>query len=334
MSASNGTSHLSDAAILADAARAAGHAPSVHNTQPWRWRVGLDTLDLYAERARQLPVTDPDGRLLHVSCGAALHHARTALAAEGRSAAVALLPDTTNPDHLARITLGAPEPETDAAMRLFQSIAVRHTDRRPVSDTPVGPEAASALTQAAEAEGAHLHRLHRDQVLEVAIAANAAQGAELDDASWREEMAYWAGTAPSDGMGIPADAIPAEPTQTTVPSRDFGHAGTLPIGAGHDRQAVYTILYGDTDDPAGWLCGGQALSRLWLTATELGVTVLPLSGVAEVDHTRAVLTGVLAHLGYPYLVLRLGIADPDVAGAPHTARLPATQVVEIADDAR
>jgi hypothetical protein len=147
-------------------------------------------------------------------------------------------------------------------------------------------------------------------------------------------MAYWVNTAPSAGTGIPADAIPAEPTQTTVPSRDFGQAGTLPTGAGHDRRAVFAILYGDVDDPEGWLGGGQALSRLWLTATELGVTVVPLSGVVEVDYTRAVLTHVLAHLGYPYLVLRLGIADPDRAGAPHTPRLPATQVVEIADDAR
>jgi hypothetical protein len=40
----------------------------------------------------------------------------------------------------------------------------------------------------------------------------------------------------------------------------------------------------------------------------------------------------LANLGEPYLVLRLGSADPDHAGPPHTPRLPAEQVVEIASD--
>jgi hypothetical protein len=216
-------------------------------------------------------------------------------------------------------------------MRLFQAIAVRHTDRRPVSDSPVPAEAVAAVTAAALAEGARLHRLDRDQLLDVAAAASAAQRVELADEDWRSELEYWVVTAPGTGLGVPTDVIPAEPPHTTVPGRDFGHSGTLPVGPGHDRHAVYAILYGDTDDALGWLRGGQALSRLWLTATQLGLTVLPLSGVVEVDHTRAALSRVLSHLGYPYLVLRLGMADPDHAGPPHTPRLPADQLVEIVD---
>ena len=68
------------AVALAEAAASAGYAPSVHNTQPWRWRAHPDRLDLYAARDRQLTETDPEGRLLLLSCGAALHHARLALA--------------------------------------------------------------------------------------------------------------------------------------------------------------------------------------------------------------------------------------------------------------
>ena len=71
---------------LTAAAAAAGYAPSILNTQPWRWRLGPGRLELFAERARQLTVSDPQGRLLTISCGAALHHARTALAAAGWSA--------------------------------------------------------------------------------------------------------------------------------------------------------------------------------------------------------------------------------------------------------
>src|SRR5690349_20755278 len=69
--------------VLIAAAGAAGYAPSIHNTQPWHWRVSGDVMELSAEPDRQLPTTDPDGRLMVLSCGAALHHARTALAAEG-----------------------------------------------------------------------------------------------------------------------------------------------------------------------------------------------------------------------------------------------------------
>jgi hypothetical protein len=70
-----------ETAGLAAAARTAGFAPSIHNTQPWRWRVSGPTLELWAVRDRQLAVVDPEGRMLAVSCGAALHHPRVALAA-------------------------------------------------------------------------------------------------------------------------------------------------------------------------------------------------------------------------------------------------------------
>ena len=89
------------------------------------------------------------------------------------------------------------------------------------------------------------------------------------------------------------------------------------------------MLYGDDDEPDSWLRAGEALSAAWLTATELGVSVVPLSGAIEVTATREALRGVLAGLGHPYLVLRLGIADPDHAGPPPARpRIPAAQVVD------
>ena len=48
---------------LANAAALAGYAPSIHNTQPWRWQVSENTLDLFAVHSRQLAITDPEGRL-------------------------------------------------------------------------------------------------------------------------------------------------------------------------------------------------------------------------------------------------------------------------------
>src|SRR6478752_772871 len=67
-------------AVLSDAAAAAGYAPSIHNTQPWRWKIRSRSLELWEAHARRLPITDPDGRMAAISCGAALHHARVAMA--------------------------------------------------------------------------------------------------------------------------------------------------------------------------------------------------------------------------------------------------------------
>ncbi|WP_368050070.1 nitroreductase [Micromonospora sp. C28SCA-DRY-2] len=312
---------------LAEAAAMAGHAPSVHNTQPWRWRVLPDALELYAVPDRRLTATDPEGRLLAISCGTALHHARLALAAEGWTAMVERLPDPDEVDLLARLTGFSQSGADPDAMHMVQCMQVRHTDRRPVSDEPVSTAALGQITSAVAAEGCRLQILDRDQVMELAAAAGHAATVEAEDPLLREELEYWTSRA-GTGTGLPPEVLPEQAPQTTVPGRDFGRAGSLPIGPGHDRAAVYALLYGDEDERDSWLRAGEALSAGWLTATRQGVSVTPLSGVVEVERTRQALRGLLAGLGHPYIVLRLGIADPAHAGPPHTPRLPVEQVVD------
>ena len=313
--------------VLTGAVAAAAYAPSILNTQPWRWRLEPGRLELFAERSRQLAVTDPQGRLLTISCGAALHHARTALAAAGWSAHVARLPDAGQPDLLATLTVTGPTAATEAARRLAQAIPVRHTDRRPVSDQPLPATAIGTIAAAARAEGG-LHIFPPSQTVELAVAAYRAAELLAEDPHVGAELAYWTGTAAPTGTGLPTGVLPDHRAQTTVPGRDFGRAGTLPIGAGHDRAAIYALLFGDTDEPMCWLRTGEALSAAWLTATTLGVSVVPLSDVIEVVHTRQTLRRLIAGLGFPQLVLRLGVADPEPSGRVHTPRLATTPVVE------
>jgi hypothetical protein len=315
--------------ILIAAAAAAGHAPSILNTQPWRWRVHPGRLELFADRARQLRVTDPQGRLLMSSCGAALHHARIALAAAGWSARVARLPDASQPDLLARLTVTDRITVSEVANRLAQAIHVRHTDRRPVSDRPLPAASLEAIASAARAESG-LHVFSPDQVVELAVAARRAAEVKAADPLIAAELAYWTGAAVPVDTGLPTGVLPDHLPQTMVPGRDFGRTGTLPIGSGHDRAAVYALLFGEADEPANWLHSGEALSAAWLTATTLGVSLVPLSDAVEVVHTRQTLRRLIAGLGHPQLVLRLGIADPQQAGYARTTRLATTSVVDAA----
>jgi nitroreductase len=313
-------------AALAEAAASAGYAPSIHNTQPWRWRVLPDRLELRADRSRQLAAADPQGRLLTISCGGALYHARIGLAALGWTASVERLPDAGDADLLATLTVTGREPVSPATMRLVQAAQVRHTDRRPVSDTPVPAATLEAVRRAVIAEGLEIHFLTPDQTRELAASAARAADIEASDPAIAEELAYWTGQSP-EGTGLPAAVLPASQPQTTVPNRDFG-AGALPVGPGHDTAARYGVLFGPDDEPDTWLRAGEALSAGWLTATEQGLSVLPFSNVIEVTVTREALHRMLSGIGQVYLVLRLGLADPEHAGPPHTPRMPAAQVVD------
>ena len=291
-------------AALADAATLAGSAPSIHNTQPWRWRVRADTAELYAEPTRQLSTTDPSGRLMVISCGAALHHLRVALAANGWSIDVSRLPEPAHPQLLARVRAvrhGIPDP---VATRLRQSIRVRRTDRRPLTDIAIAAEDLDAIRTAVQTEKTWLQTLRHSDIIKLAEAADRAQTLESFDAQWRAEIGYWAGGTRTVGLGVPDSVIPREPSPTTVASRDFGHAGTLSLGAGSDGAAVYAVMAGATDTPLAWL-RGEALSHAWLVAVDRGVSLLPMSAAIEVASTRLILRRLIGG-DEPYLVLRLG----------------------------
>src|SRR3954469_7060927 len=112
------------------AARASLRAPSVFNSQPWRWRLTGDVLELSADPGRRLGVTDAEGRLLLLSCGGALHHARGSLAAAGWLADVRRVADGRRPDLLARIRVTGRTASDASAGELVAAISRRRTDRR------------------------------------------------------------------------------------------------------------------------------------------------------------------------------------------------------------
>jgi len=314
--------------LFAAAETAARWAPSVLNTQPWRWRVHPDRLELFAERRRQLGVLDPDARLMILSCGIALHHACVALAAQGWTARVVRTPDPSATGPLAVLDGFQEVAISPVARQQEQAMRMRRTDRRPVSDQPVASPVVRAI-EASATGAARLQVLTAEQVLELAAAVSRADAVQALDSRAREELDRWTSRTMTEGVGLSPEALPERQAQTTVPGRGFGHAGTLPIGAGHDRAATYALLYGNGDDPAQWLQAGEALSAIWLTATTLEVSVLPFSDVVAVPGTREALRRLLKPLDHPYLALRLGITDPATGTPPRTPRLPAAQLVEV-----
>jgi nitroreductase len=317
-----------EARALSNAVTTAAHAPSIHNTQPWRWHLTHNQLDLYLDQGRSLEVTDPDSHLAALSCGAALHHALVSLAADGWHTILARMPNPAHPDYLAQLRLDHRIPVEPTAIRHLQTIGLRHTDRRPTLDTAIDRDRLRSIVTAVESAGAGLHLLRPDQVYDLATAADHAQRTEAGEAAWQAELAHWTGGTRPGGSGIPDTAIPDHAPQTTVPGRDFGHHGDLPLSDTHDHAAAFAILYGPEDNRLDWLRAGEALSAAWLTATELGVSVLPLSATIEVPATREHMRHLLADIGYPCLVLRFGTPDPADPQVPHAPRLSPEQIIE------
>ncbi|MEV0841973.1 nitroreductase [Actinocatenispora sera] len=302
-------------------------APSIFNTQPWRWHLRSGSVWLWADRTRQMTHIDPEGRLLIVSCGVALQHAACALAAIGHRPDTQRWPDPDHPDLLARLAAGPVREPTPDDIRALHAILSRRTDRRPSArDTPLATFHLNALRGAVEAHGVHLH-LVRDEQLPVLAAATAqAEQIEFADPELRDDLDRWTHRDAIDRDGItPEQVVPAVsrriPQRTFLPDRE----AHLEPGDGSDRWASYAILFTDADDRRAWLTAGEALSSLLIEAAQRHVSVNPMSSAVEVPATRAQLAELLCHVGHPVLTLRL---SPAGGKLPRSPRRAATDAIE------
>ncbi|MDI1464787.1 nitroreductase [Catellatospora sp. KI3] len=321
------TTQNTEEKALQRAVRAALAAPSIFNTQPWRWRIDGPRARLYADRSRQLLVADPDGRLMTVSCGAALHHGRVALADAGEACDIARMPDPTEPDLLATIRVTGPHEPTLAEMQAAAAINRRRTDRRPFTAQPVGDAICRTLIVAAESEHAHALVVDDSHIAVLGLIAVEAGALQLSDAYYRAELADWTHRPPWSGDGVDtAGAVPAAPRR--VPVRDYAPFGgpVMHPGWENDRGARYLLVYTDGDTPVHWLRAGEALSALLLTAVATGLSTAPISDVTELPTTRDQLRTLLPGIGHPQIAVRVGYGPPGEP-PPSTTRRLAEEVI-------
>ncbi len=322
--------HFPDTETLRSALSLANRAPSVHNSQPWQWRVGHESLHLYANPDLLLPHTDPDARDLMLSCGAALHHCVVALAALGWQAKIHRFPNPAEPDHLAALELRR-YPAADLDVTLAAAIPRRRTDRRYYSSWPV-PQGDVALMGARAARaGVALRRVDDLAGLKRLVSAAAFQ--HRTDAGYLTELAAWSGRYAATA-GVPARSVPAE-TAGAVSARAFagGVLSQTPDTAADQDSAVVLALGTAGDDRLSWLRAGEATSVVLLTATALGLASCPITEPLEIAETReAVRRDVFGTDGYPQMLLRVGWAPVNADPLPSTPRRDLSEVVVRLDD--
>jgi nitroreductase len=321
-----------DPSVWRAAVELAVRAPSVHNTQPWRWRIRTGRLELHADRSRQLEVIDPSGRALLVSCGSALVQARIALEVTGYTVTVTRGPDHADPDHLATIEATGQAEVSPETRRLADAAVRRRTDRRPFADRPLDVDAAETLREAAAAEAAMLQEIRRpDDRTELIVAVGRADELEATDAAYLAEMREWTGRSADATEGVPASAVPhMEGRRSDVEIRDFevNAPGTLDVPHhGNVERAAMFLLATEGDGAVDQLRAGEALGRVLLTATELGLSVSPYTQPMEVPGTAALLHRVLGGFGSPQIVLRVGWPGPGDE-PPLTPRRPLDDVID------
>jgi hypothetical protein len=323
------TAHLDRTTARAVIAMA-NRAPSVHNSQPWRWRVGADSIHLYADPERALPATDPDSRDMRLSCGAALHHLRVALLSAGIATTVHHLPDPAQPLHLAAVETRSGRPTPDD-LALARAIENRRTDRRVFSSWPVPEAMLAELVRMAADEGALMKMLDPDS--ERPAVARLIEHAAVEQAltpGMAQETGTWTGRGRGAREGVPAVNVPAQP-EGTVPVRHFAAAEQSEslLGKYEADGTVLALFATSGDGPVEQLRAGEALSAVLLAATRFGLATDPISQPLEVAATRRQLrTSVLGDAAEPQVLLRMGWAPMSTIPVPLTGRRAVADTLE------
>ncbi|WP_190823556.1 Acg family FMN-binding oxidoreductase [Saccharopolyspora pogona] len=299
-----------------DVVQQAGLAPSLHNSQPWRFRLSEQVIELHSDPQRRLPAADPDDRELRLACGAALLNLRLALEHFGVRPVVALLPRLAGPTSLAEVRSGGQAKQAPEELALYQAIPKRRSNRRPFLETPVPTTHRHELATAVRREQSSLRVMKRPESGTLEGLVHRAHRAQMADARFRDELARWTGRPEGEFEGVPAAAAgPTPEPQDQWVLRDFsgGQARARVPGKDFEYEPLMVVVCSNHGSRLDDLHAGQAMQRLLLTATALGLASSLLSEVVEVAETRDELRQLLGGELYPQAVVRVGYGSPTPA---------------------
>lgn len=310
-----------DAATISNAVRLASRAPSLHNTQPWRWVAHNGELELFLDTSRVVRSTDRSAREAVMSCGVMLDHLRVAMAAAGWQTGVERFPNPNDLDHLA--TLGfTPMPYvTDGHRRRADAILARRTDRLPMT-APGDWEGFESLLHARLQDGpVHADVLADSARAQLTEAAELTESLRLYDSAYHAELAWW--TTPF----ATEDGIPQSALISAAESERVGVARTFPVTAHSDRRlsvaddaAKLVVLSTDGYSRADALDAGEALSATLLDCTLAGFATCPVTHVTELHASRDIVGMLIERDACPQVLVRVGMSPVFEDTAPPTPR--------------
>lgn len=101
-------------------------AANAHNTQPWKFKITNSSIDIFADKKRNIGTADPYFREMYISLGCALENLKISAEAKGYSAKITYLPDPLNNDYIAKVDLTTSNPSPS---ELYGAITNRRMNR-------------------------------------------------------------------------------------------------------------------------------------------------------------------------------------------------------------
>lgn len=315
--------------MILDAVTLACRAPSLHNSQPWKWVTEASTLHLFADRARLVQATDISGREMILSCGAVLDHLRVAIAATGWDTAVARFPDPAESDHVAAVEFGPLPIVGEGTRRRADAIQRRRTDRLPFAAPRAWATLIATLRDLVDGDVVILDEVPDDARPQLADASRLTESLRRQDPTYQSELRWWTSPFELDQGVPPSSRVSASDAGRVDVARAFPTTGygerRTQIAADHSKIIVLSTR-ADTGHEV--LRCGEALSTVLLECTVAGLATCTLTHLTEITPSRNIIRELTGQRGLPQLLIRVGRTPAAGKHFPATPRRPMTEVLQ------
>ena len=290
-------------------------APSSHNTQPWTFDIEPGRITLHTDAARWLRIADRDRRELHVSIGCALENLLVAAEHYGFAHRTQYRPAKSAEDTLT-VTVDLSPGGTPSSYRdgLLDAIPRRHTNHKVYDGTHPSDEDLERLRERVVEAGVRVFLTNDSDTKRTVDALIArANAIQFADPEWREELGYWL------GMGVFGTSwITSKMSQLAVTHLNLSTSTTK-----HDSDLLQSapflgVIATVDNQPTAQVHAGQALERIWLQATALGLDLHPMNQILQVPDVKQEVVPLLPSQNQsPQIAFRLGYAtEPEETSTP------------------
>lgn len=300
-------------------------AANGHNTQPWKFAIRGNAIEIHPDTSRELKVVDPQHRELWISLGCALENLLLAGRAAGYAAEVTY-PDAAD---LIRVSL---TPDSPQPSQLFDAIPTRQNTRSEYDGRPISAAELDQIQSLPLEPGVSLRFFTASNQLETIVEyVNRGNLSQYANSAFVNELIEWLrfnkkdALAAMDGLYSVCSGNPEVPAWL---GRMFV-AGTKPQQqADADAKKLRSssaavVIASETEDKSTWVRTGQVYERLALQTTALGIKSAFLNQPIEVNELRSQLQSAVGMgSALPQLLVRLGYAE----SMPRSLRHPVEQV--------
>jgi len=314
-------------------------APSSHNTQPWKFHVADDYIDIYADLSRKLAHSDPSGRMLYTALGCVLENIKITASYFDLSFRIEYNSELkiSLPEHILRIHFSDMElGDADEVRRLFPFISQRASCRGKYKSDAISANILRWFENFSDVQSLELCIITDKNVIsEIAPSVGRAMKAKMSIDAFRDELARWLRTnltlkrdgMPGSGHGMSlALSLIAPFVLRYKDVSDFEQSKA--VKRVNNFPAI-CVISSEDDSALSWIKSGELLERLLLGICANKMSASIMAAPIEVKSEREKLREIIgaqnkeARSLFPQVFIGFGFSAKT---SPHSPRKKPEQV--------